>query len=77
MIIILILDENHTFRKLLRGLNVADLLENSLIPFIPCQVLVSDSRGMDNGWALPVPHVHEAPGHLGHAICNESAQGNS
>ncbi|CAJ1976564.1 unnamed protein product [Sphenostylis stenocarpa] len=33
-------------------------------------VLVSDSRGMDNGWTLQVAHVHEAPGHLGYAICN-------
>ncbi|QHN91862.1 Non-lysosomal glucosylceramidase [Arachis hypogaea] len=41
------------------------------------RVLVSDTRGMDNGWTLQVSHLHEVTFKLGYAICINIAQGNS
>ncbi|RYR59725.1 hypothetical protein Ahy_A05g025662 [Arachis hypogaea] len=41
------------------------------------QILVSDTKGMDNGWTLQVSHLHEATFNLGFAICINIAQDNS
>jgi hypothetical protein len=40
------------------------------------QVLVPDTRRMDNRWALSIARIHAASCHLGNPICIISSEGN-
>lgn len=41
------------------------------------QIWVPDSRGVDDGWALPIPDIYEATVYMEHAVGIINAKGNS